>query len=167
MRDWLESNRVGPQRRLKRLHCPTCRQPARESDLGRIFVEAVVLDEDAEYQANLVNAITEQTNSVHDSIRIIDPSSSALQVTRAISSVVQSRDALSTSQYAETEPITRSVMEVCTSVFVRTHCSHVLQRLSNITNDLEHRVRPVFEKVARQGQQVESLKSEVGGPTFI
>ena len=59
MREWLESNRAGPQRRLKKLYCPTCRKPARESDLGRMFVETIVLDEDTEYQALLVNAITE------------------------------------------------------------------------------------------------------------
>ena len=59
MRKWLESNRAEPQRRLKQLYCPTGRKPARESDLGRMFVETVVLDEDTEYQALLVNAITE------------------------------------------------------------------------------------------------------------
>ena len=117
MREWLESNRVGPQRRLRQLHCPTCRKPARESDLGRIFVEAVVLDEDAEYQSRLMNSIAEQTNSARNSLQTITPTSSAVQVTRAISDVVQSQNALSTSKYSETEPIVRTVTEVSVTSF--------------------------------------------------
>jgi len=118
MREWLESNRVGPLGRLRQLHCPTCRKPARESDLGRIFVETVVLDEDTEYQTRLMNTITEQTNSARDSVQTITPTSSAVQVTRAMSGVVRSRDALSKSQYAETEPIVKSVMEVSAVSFI-------------------------------------------------
>lgn len=117
MRDWLESNRIGPQRRLRKLHCPTCRKPTRESDLGPMFLETIVLDEDAEYQTRLVNAITEQTNSARDSVRAISPTSGAGQVTRAISGVVHSRVALSASQYAGTEPIVRTVTEVSTISF--------------------------------------------------
>jgi hypothetical protein len=115
MREWLESNRVGPQRRLKQLHCPTCRKPARESDLGRIFVDTIVLDEDAEYRTRLANAITEQTNSARDSVQAIASTSSDVQVAGAISGVVKARDALSKSQYAETEPIVKSVTEVSTA----------------------------------------------------
>ena len=114
MREWLDSNRVGPQRRLRQLHCPTCRKPAHESDLGRIFVETVVLDEDPEYQTRLVDTITEQTNSARDSIQTITSASTGIQVTRAISGVTASRDLLSHSQYAETEPVVKSVMEVGT-----------------------------------------------------
>jgi len=117
MHEWLESNRVGPLGRLQSLRCPTCRKPAHESDLGRMFVETVVLDEDSEYQTRLVNAITEQTNSTRDSIQTITSTSSSVQVTRAMSGVANSRDALSTSQYAETEPIVKSVMEVSTTPF--------------------------------------------------
>ena len=117
MREWLESNRVGPQRRLRKLHCPTCRKPARESDLGRIFVEAVVLDEDAEYQSRLLSSIAEQTNSARTSLQTITPTSSAVQVTRAISGVVRSQNALSTSQYSQTEPIVRTVTEVSVTSF--------------------------------------------------
>ena len=112
MREWLESNRVGPQRRLRQLQCPTCRKPARESDLGRMFVETIVLDEDAEYQTRLVNTITEQTNSARDSVQAITPTSSTVQVNRAISGVARTRDVLSQSQYAENEPIVKTVMEV-------------------------------------------------------
>ena len=82
-----------------------------------MFVEAVVLNEDSEYQARLANTITEQTNLTRDSIQTITPTSSSVQVTSAMSGVVNSRDALSTSQYAETEPIVRSVMEVSTTSF--------------------------------------------------
>jgi len=117
MDEWLESNRVGPLRRLRQLHCPTCRKPARESDLGRMFVETVVLDEDSEYQTRLANTITEQTNSTRESIQTITSISSSVQVTRAASGVVNSRDALSRSQYAETEPIVKTVMEVSTTPF--------------------------------------------------
>jgi len=112
MREWLESNRVGPQRRLRQLQCPTCRKPARESDLGRMFIETVVLDEDAEYQTRLLDTITEQTNLARDSVRAITPTSSAVQVNRTISGIVQSRDMLSQSQYAENEPIVKTVTEV-------------------------------------------------------
>ena len=78
-----------------------------------MFVEIVMLDEDAEYQARLVNAITEQLNSARDSVRVVDSTSSAVQVTRAISAVVQSQHALSTSQQcAQVEPIVKDVMEV-------------------------------------------------------
>jgi len=77
-----------------------------------MFVEPVVLGEDAEYQSRLSNAITEQTNLAHDSVQMITPTSSGVQVTRAISGVIKSRDVLSKSQYAETEPIVKSVMEV-------------------------------------------------------
>ena len=112
MREWLESNRVGPQRRLRQLQCPTCRKPARESDLGRMFVETIVLDEDAEYQTRLMNTITEQTNSARDSVQTITPTSSAVQVNRVISGVVRSRDVLSQSQYAENEPVVKTVTEV-------------------------------------------------------
>jgi hypothetical protein len=82
-----------------------------------MFVETVVLDEDTEYQTRLVNAVTEQMNSARDSLRKITPSSSAIQVTSTISGVVRSRDALSTSQYAKTEPIVKNVMEVSTASF--------------------------------------------------
>lgn len=99
------------------MHCPTCRKPARESDLGRMFVETVVLNEDSEYQTRLVNTITEQTNLTRDSVQTITPASSSVQVTRAMSGVVNSRDALSKSQYAETEPIVKSVIEVSTMPF--------------------------------------------------
>ena len=112
VQEWLESNRVGPQRRLRKLHCPTCRKPASESDLGRMFVETVMLDEDAEYQGRLMKAIAEQTNSARDSVRTINATSSPVQVTRAMSGVVQSRDALSVSQCAENEPVVRSALEV-------------------------------------------------------
>lgn len=112
MREWLESNRVGPQRRLRQLQCPTCRKPACESDLGRMFVETVVLDEDAEYQTRLLNTITEQTNSARDSVRAITPTSSTVQINRTISGIVQSQNILSQSQYAENEPIVRTVTEV-------------------------------------------------------
>ena len=118
MREWLESNRVGPQRRLRKLHCPTCREPARESDLGRMFVETVILSEDTEYQARLVNAITEQTNSAHDSVRSITPTSSVLQVKMAVSGVVRARGTLSELRYAENEPIVKTVMEVGGVAFV-------------------------------------------------
>ena len=119
MREWLESHRVGPQRRLRQLQCPTCRKPARESDLGRMFVETVILSEDTEYQTRLVTTITEQTNSAHDSVRSISPTSSAVQVKTAVSGVVRSRDALSESQYAENEPIIKTVMQVGDAPFVR------------------------------------------------
>ena len=118
MREWLESNRVGPQRRLRQLQCPTCRKPAHESDLGRMFVETIVLDEDAEYRTRLMNTITEQTNSTHDSLLAITPTSSAVQVNRAISGVFQSRDVLSASQYAENEPIVKTVTEVSVTTFI-------------------------------------------------
>ena len=117
MRGWLESNRVGPQRRLRQLKCPTCRKPARESDLGRMFVEAVVLNEDTEYQSRMVNTITDQISLVRDSVRAISPASSAVQVKGAISTVVQSRGVLSKSQYAENEPMVKAVMEVCLMYF--------------------------------------------------
>jgi hypothetical protein len=77
-----------------------------------MFVETIVLDEDAEYQTRLVNAITEQTNSARDSVRTISSTFSAVQVAGVISGVVRSRDALATSEYAETEPIVRKVTEV-------------------------------------------------------
>ena len=112
MRGWLKSNRVGPQRRLRQLKCPTCRKPARESDLGRMFVETVVLNEDTEYQTRLVNTITDQINSARDSVRAISPASSAVQVNGMISAVVQSRGVLSESRYAENEPMVKAVMEV-------------------------------------------------------
>ena len=35
------------------------------------------------------------------------------------------------------------------------------QKLSEITDDLECRVRPVFEKVSNQSQEITSLKAEV------
>ena len=82
-----------------------------------MFVETVVLDEDTEYQTRLVNAVTEQMNSARDSVRTIDSTSSAVQVTRAMSAVSQSQNMLSTSQYAQTEPIVKNVMEVCTMPF--------------------------------------------------
>lgn len=130
MRDWLESNRVGPQRRLRPLHCPTCRKPARESDLGRMFVETVVLDEDTEYQTRLVNAVTEQIHSARDSVRMINPTSGAIQVAKTISGVAQSRNALSTSQYANSEPVVKNVMEVSSTSFRRAGAfySHVGDR---------------------------------------
>lgn len=82
-----------------------------------MFVETVMLDEDSEYQTRLANAITEQTNSARESIQAITSTSSGVQVTRAMSGVVNSRDALSRSQYAGTEPIVQSVMEVSTRPF--------------------------------------------------
>ena len=78
-----------------------------------MFVETVLLNEDAEYQARLVNTITEQTNLARDSVQEITPTSSAVQVTKAISGVVQSRDVLSESRYSETEPLVETVMKVC------------------------------------------------------
>lgn len=126
MREWLESNRVGPQRRLRQLQCPTCRKPARESDLGRMFVETIVLDEDAEYQTRLMNTITEQTNSARDSVQTITPTSSAVQVNRVISGVIRSRDVLSQSQYAENEPVVKTVTEV--SVVSITACAILMCR---------------------------------------
>lgn len=77
-----------------------------------MFVETVVLDEDAEYQTRLLNMITEQTNSARDSVRAITPTSSAVQINRTISGIVQSRNTLSQSQYAENEPIVKTVTEV-------------------------------------------------------
>jgi hypothetical protein len=77
-----------------------------------MFVETVVLDEDAEYQNRLMNMITEQTNSARDSVQGIIPTSSVVQVNRAISGIVRSRDVLSQSQYVENEPIVGTVMEV-------------------------------------------------------
>ena len=44
MNRWLEWNRVRSLGWSRQLNCPTCRKPAYESDLGRIFVETVVLD---------------------------------------------------------------------------------------------------------------------------
>ena len=85
--------------------------------MGRMFVETVVLNEDTEYQTHLMNAVTEQINSARDSVRTIDPTSSTVQVNRTISGVVQSRDTLSASQYAETEPIVKNVTEVSTAPF--------------------------------------------------
>jgi len=82
-----------------------------------MFVETVMLNEDSEYQTRLANTITEQTNSARESIQTITSTSSSLQVTRAMSGVVNSRDALSRSQYAETNPIVKSVMEVGTTSF--------------------------------------------------
>ena len=90
MRDWPESNRVGPQRGLRQWQYLTCRKPVRESYLGYIFVETVMLDEDAEYQARLVNAITEQMNPTRDSVRVMNLTSSAVRVTRSISGIIQS-----------------------------------------------------------------------------
>ena len=59
-----------------------------------------------EYQTRLpVNAITEQMNSARDSVRVINSTSSAVQVTRALSGVVQSQHLLSTLQCAQTVPI--------------------------------------------------------------
>ena len=83
-----------------------------------MFVETVMLDEDSEYQTRLANAITEQTNSTREVIQTINSTSSSVQVTRAMSGLVNSRDALSRSQYAETEPIVQSVMEVSTTPFI-------------------------------------------------
>ncbi|KAF9786422.1 hypothetical protein BJ322DRAFT_1059510 [Thelephora terrestris] len=106
-----------------------------------MFVETIVLDEDAEHQTRLVNAITEQTNLARDSVRTI--SSTYLQCAQ-YKSLGQYQASLATSQYAETEPIVRKVTE----------------KLSEISNDLEHRVRPVFRRVADQGQEIMSLKAE-------
>jgi hypothetical protein len=83
-----------------------------------MFVETVVLNEDTEYQTRLVNTIMEQTNSARDSVQTITSDSTGVQVTRAISGVVKSRDTLSNSQYAETEPVVKSVMEVSTTSFI-------------------------------------------------
>lgn len=80
-----------------------------------MFVETIVLDEDTEYQTRLANAITEQMNSARDVVRMIDHNSGAVQLTQAISGVVQSRDTLATSQYSKTEPIVKNVMEVGTT----------------------------------------------------
>ena len=80
-----------------------------------MFVETVVLDEDTEYQTRLINAVTEQIHSARDSVRMIDPTSSVVQVTKTISDVTQSRSALSGSQYANSEPIVKNVMEVSTT----------------------------------------------------
>ncbi|KAF9648862.1 hypothetical protein BDM02DRAFT_3186733 [Thelephora ganbajun] len=109
-----------------------------------MFVDTIVLNEDTEYRTRLMNTITEQTNSACDSIQTITPASSVVQVNRAISGVVQSRDVLSRLQYAETEPIVESVIE----------------KLSGITNDLGNRVRPTFERVLIQNQEITSLKAE-------
>ena len=84
-----------------------------------MFVETVILNEDTEYQTQLVNTITEQTNSAHDSVRSITTTSSAVQVKMAVSGVARSRGALSESRYAEDEPIVKSVMEVGGVPFVR------------------------------------------------
>ena len=35
------------------------------------------------------------------------------------------------------------------------------QKLSEITDDLDSRVRPVFERVSNQNQEITSLKAEV------
>ena len=118
MHEWLESNRVGQQRKLKKLYCPTCRKPARESDLGRMFVETIMLSEDTEYQTRLLNTITEQTNSARKSVQTITPTSSGIQVAGAISGLVGSRDMLSKSKYVETEPIVKTVVEVSTMSFI-------------------------------------------------
>ena len=77
-----------------------------------MFVETVMLDEDTEYQARLVNAITEQMNSARDSFQAINSTSSAVQVTRAIFGVIQSQHVVSTSQHAQTEQIVKNVTEV-------------------------------------------------------
>ena len=106
------------------MQCPTCRKPAHESDLGRIFVETIVLDEDAEYQARLMNTIMEQTSSARDSVQAITPTSSAVQVNKAISGVVRSRDVLSQSRYAENEPIVKTVTEVSVTSIIRVCDSH-------------------------------------------
>ena len=55
-----------------------------------MFVKTVMLDEDTEYQALLVNATTEQVNSTRDSFQATNSTSSAVQVIRKISNVVQS-----------------------------------------------------------------------------
>ena len=80
-----------------------------------MFVETIVLDEDTEYQTRLANAIAEQMNSARDFVRMIDHTSGAVQLTQAISGVVQSRDTLAMSQYSKTEPIVKNVMEVGTT----------------------------------------------------
>ena len=51
------------------MHCPTCREPARLSDLGRMFVEIVVLDEATEYKTRLVRTI--DSNSTFRAILIL------------------------------------------------------------------------------------------------
>jgi hypothetical protein len=127
-----------------------------------MFVEALVLDEDAEYRTQLANTITDQINSARDAIRTIDPTSSAFQVAGAMSGIVQSRVALSTSQYAETEPIVKSVTEVSVMSFRTRTALTCKQKLSEITNDLGLRIRPMFEKVANQNQEIVTLKTEVG-----
>jgi len=109
--EWLGSNCVGPLRRLRQLGCPTCRRPARESDQGCTPVETVMLDGDSEYQTRLANTTMEQTNPTRESIQTITSISSSVQVTRAMSGVVNSRDALSRPQYAETELIVKRVIE--------------------------------------------------------
>lgn len=83
-----------------------------------MFVETVVLNEDTEYQTRLANTITEQTSTIRDSVQTITAASSGVQVARAISAVVKSRDALSNSQYAETEPIVKTVTEVRIASFI-------------------------------------------------
>ena len=71
-----------------------------------------MLDEDTECQARLVNAIAEQMNSARNSVRVITSTSSAVQVTRAISGAAQSQHAPSASQCAQTEPIVKNVTGV-------------------------------------------------------
>ena len=83
-----------------------------------MFVETVVLNEDTEYQTRLVNTVTEQINSARDSVRTITPTSSAVQVNRAISGVLQPRDTLSKSQYAENEPMVKTVIKVSLMSFI-------------------------------------------------
>ena len=109
---------IEPPWTTEQLQRPTCHKPVRESDLGRMFVETVVLNEDTEYQTRLANTVTEQINSARDSVRTMTPTSSAVQVNRAISGVLQSRDTLSKSQYAENEPIVKTVMEDSLTPFI-------------------------------------------------
>jgi len=145
MGEWLKSNRIAQQ---KRFECPTCRKPALESDLGRMFVETVVLSEDAECETKkkrLVDTIMKQIDSVHGSVRTITPTSNAAQVNSAMLGVVRAQGVLSKSQQAKSEPMVNAVVE----------------KLSGIADDLDSRVQPVFEKVTVQSQEIESLTAEI------
>ena len=121
MCEWLKSNRI---RGSKQLECPTCRKPARESDLGRMFVETVVLNEDTDRKTKtrLVDTIMEQINSLHGFVRAITPTSNAVQVNRAMLSVVRAQDVISKSQHAKNELMVKAVMDVSLHVFRRAPC---------------------------------------------
>ena len=102
MRDWLESNRVRPQRRSRQLQTP------RVANL-RANPTRVVCSSKSSCSTRTRNK--EWLNSARDSFQAINSTSSAIQVTRAILGV-QSQHVVSTSQHVQTEQVVKNVTEV-------------------------------------------------------